>query len=162
MMTRWPRCILSMSVGLGLALSVGAALPGERPSNAADEKAARAELVGVWKGYTVDGKGETADRGPVKLEITVTEETMHGIQIKDDGDIDHGAGEYNVDLAANPAQLDAATTAAGGRKQAYIGIYKLEGDTLRWCVSPRKVRPTTFETIKGQYLLVLKREPAKP
>jgi hypothetical protein len=76
----------------------------------ADEQAERARFVGVWKGFTVEGKGENPDRGPVKLEITITENTMHGIQIREDGNIDHGVGEYTLNLATDPAQLDAAKT----------------------------------------------------
>ncbi|MCY2954419.1 MAG: TIGR03067 domain-containing protein [Planctomycetota bacterium] len=122
------------------------------------EAAERSKLVGVWKGFTVEGKGENPDRGPVKLEITITEKTMHGIQIQDDKRIDHGEGQFTLDLSADPFQLDAAQSLQGGRKRAYIGIYQLDGDVLKWCVSPQKVRPTTFETKKGQFLLILKRE----
>jgi uncharacterized protein (TIGR03067 family) len=162
-MTMRPRhCALCMFLGLGLAAAASAVLAGERPSKATEEKAERAKFVGLWKGFTVEGKGENPDRGPVRLEITVTEKTMHGIQIKEDGDIDHGVGEYTLDLAADPAWLDAAKTNARGRKQAYTGIYKLEGDTLKWCVSPQKVRPETFETKKGQFLVILKRDKTKP
>jgi uncharacterized protein (TIGR03067 family) len=162
-MTMRPRhYVLCAFLGLGLAITANGAVAGERPSKAPDEKAERARFIGHWKGFTVEGKGENPDRGPVKLEITVTEKTMHGIQIKEDGDIDHGVGEYTLDLASDPAQLDAAKAGPRGRKQAYIGIYKLEGDTLKWCVSPQKVRPETFETKKGQFLVILKRDKAKP
>ena len=40
----------------------------------------------------------------------------------------------------------------------YVGIYTHEGDTLKWCVSPQQARPQTFETKKGQFLLILKRQ----
>jgi len=94
----------------------------------------------------------------VKLELTITERTMHGIEIKGDKRIDHGVGEFTLGLTADPCHLDAAKTNERGRKQAFIGIYTLEGDTLKWCVSPQKARPETFETKKGQFLVILKRE----
>lgn len=147
--------VLAAVLLVGL-LSVAAALPAAE-AGPADEAAERAKFVGLWKGYTVEGKGENPDRGPVKLEITITEKTMHGIQIKEGGNIDHGVGEFTLDLSANPRQLDAAKTNPRGRKQAYIGIYTLEGDTLKWCVTPQKERPQTFETKKGQFLVILKR-----
>jgi uncharacterized protein (TIGR03067 family) len=124
---------------------------------AADEARERARLAGVWKGFAVEGTGENPDRGPVKLELTFTEKTIHGIQIKKNGRMDHGTGNFYLDLNANPRQLDGKQVNERGRARAYIGIYTLEGDTLKWCVSPRKVRPTTFETKKGQFLLILKR-----
>jgi len=43
------------------------------PAQTPDEQAERARFVGVWRGFTVEGKGETPDRGPVKLELTITE-----------------------------------------------------------------------------------------
>jgi len=139
----------------------GAGDPPTKPSEAAGDTAERARLVGVWKGFTVDGKGENPDRGPVKLELTITEKTIHGIEIKGDERVDHGEGEYTLDPAADPRQLDGAKAVGRNRKQVYIGIYKLEGDTLKWCVSPQKVRPTTFETRKGQFLLILKRDTSR-
>jgi len=128
------------------------------PAQTPDEQAERARFVGVWRGFTVEGKGETPDRGPVKLELTITERTMGGIQIRDDQRIDHGEGEYVLNLASDPHHLDAAKTRDTGRSQSYVGIYTLQGDTLRWCVSPRKERPETFETKKGQFLLILKKD----
>jgi uncharacterized protein (TIGR03067 family) len=124
----------------------------------ADDKdtKARADLTGVWKGFAVEGKGENPDRGPVQLELTITPQAIAGIQVKGEQRIDHGQGAFTLDLAADPHVLDA--TKGGPRKQAYVGIYMLDGDTLKWCVSPQKTRPTTFETKKGQFLLILKRE----
>jgi uncharacterized protein (TIGR03067 family) len=126
------------------------------------EAGERARFVGLWKGFTVEGAGERPDRGPVQLELIITERTIHGIQIKGDEREDHGQGQYTLELGENPRQLDASQTNERGRVRAYVGIYELEGDTLKWCVSPQKVRPTTFETRKGQFLLILKRDPAGP
>ena len=139
-------------------LLVGATATWPAAPGAPGEEEERARFVGVWKGFTVEGMGEHPDRGPVKLELTITERTIHGIEIQGDTRVDHGEGEYTLELGSDPRHLDAAKTGERGRKQAYIGIYTLEGDTLRWCVSPQKLRPTTFETKKGQYLLILKRE----
>ncbi|MBM4093664.1 MAG: TIGR03067 domain-containing protein [Planctomycetes bacterium] len=155
MMMRSMVRVLIGSLVLSLMLTSHTAVAAEK---ADDEETERAKLAGAWKGFVVEGKGETPDRGPVKLEITVTKKTMRGIQIKDDEHVDHGEGEYLLNLASEPARLDAAKSVGRGRKQAYLGIYKLEGNTLRWCVSPQKARPETFETKKGQFLLVLRRQ----
>src|SRR5581483_6096487 len=37
-------------------------------------RTARDKLVGVWNGYAVEGKGENPDRGPVKIELTITQD----------------------------------------------------------------------------------------
>ena len=155
MMTRAGRAAANTVAIFVFAVTAAlAAVKAKAPSEA--EQCAK--FVGVWKGFTVEGKGEKPDRGPVKLELTFTERTIRGIEIQGSERIDHGEGEYTLDLGASPRHLDGAKTGERGRKQAYIGIYTLEGDALKWCVSPQKVRPTTFETKKGQFLLILKRD----
>jgi uncharacterized protein (TIGR03067 family) len=128
---------------------------------AADEKsdadaAARKSLTGVWRGFAVDGKGEKPDQGPVKLELTISEKTIKGIEFKGETPVDHGEGAFTLDLAADPQQLDGTKTNERGRKDTWLGIYKLEKDTLYWCVAKRE-RPETFATVKGQFLMILKR-----
>jgi uncharacterized protein (TIGR03067 family) len=118
----------------------------------------RKKFVGTWKGFAVEGKGENPDRGPVKLELRITEKTIKGLEFKGTNVVDHGEGEFALDLAQNPKLLDAWKSNERGRKQNYVGIYTLEGDTFKWCVSPQKVRPETFETKKGQFLLIFKRQ----
>jgi uncharacterized protein (TIGR03067 family) len=119
-----------------------------------DDAAARKQLVGTWTGYVVDGAGEHPDRGPVKLELVITEKSMHGVQIKGDERVDHGEGTFTLSLSESPKFLDAR-----GNRQFWNGIYTLDGDTLKWCVG--KQRPKTFESSKGQFLMILKRQPAK-
>src|SRR5262245_27895067 len=90
-----------------LAAPAQAPTAGQRP---ADEAQERKKLVGVWKGYAVEGTGEKADSGPVKLELKVTETTIHGLEFKQFGSkevIDHGAGTFALNLSADPRHLDA-------------------------------------------------------
>jgi uncharacterized protein (TIGR03067 family) len=124
------------------------------------EAGERGKLVGVWKGYAVMGSGENPNQGPAKLELTFDEKSIKGIEIKGNQQVDHGQGDFTLDLTANPRVMDGTQTAANGRARTYLGIYTLEGDTLKWCVSPQKTRPTTFETKKGQFLMILKRDKA--
>lgn len=145
------RTIAFISFAHGLAGAAG-------PPEISSEPQERARFAGIWKGFAVEGKGENPDRGPVRLELTFTERTIRGIEIKGGERIDHGEGEYSLDLGAVPHHLDGTQTNARGRAKAYLGIYTLEGDTLAWCVSPTKVRPETFESKKGQFLLILRRE----
>lgn len=125
---------------------------------AADSPTERQRLIGTWKGFAVEGHGENPDRGPVKLELRIAEKTMKGLEFKGKNVVDHGEGEFALDLKQSPKHLDAWKANERGRKQNYVGIYTLEGDTLKWCVSPQKARPETFETKKGQFLLILKRQ----
>ena len=128
------------------------------PGAEANEPTERQKFVGVWKGFAVEGRGENPDRGPVKLELRITEKTMKGLEFKGANVVDHGEGEFALDLSQNPKHLDAWKTNERGRKQSYVGIYTLEGDTLKWCVSPRKTRPAEFRTGDGGFLLILRRQ----
>jgi uncharacterized protein (TIGR03067 family) len=121
-----------------------------------NDAAARKALAGVWRGFAVEGKGEKPDQGPVKLELTISDKGIKGIEFKGDDPIDHGEGAFTLDLATNPQQLDGTKTNERGRKDAWLGIYQLEKDKLYWCVAKRE-RPEKFETVKGQFLLILKR-----
>ena len=151
----WKRLLVCSVIGASSLVLLGA-----DDSGKATDAQERQRLAGVWRGFTVEGKGERPDRGPVKLEITITDRKIHGIESKADDRVDHGEGEYLIELTKDPRQLDATQTNERGRKREYLGIYLIEGDTLKWCVSPQKVRPETFETKKGQFLLILKRDPA--
>lgn len=122
-----------------------------------DDSAMRRRLAGTWRGFAVEGTGERPDRGPVKLEVTISETEISAIK---DGQQDMGAGAYTLDLTQSPAWLEGTRTRGPGPKGPYLGIFQLEGngDTLKWCMAnPRYPRPTEFRTVKGQFLLILKR-----
>ncbi|MBI5383501.1 MAG: TIGR03067 domain-containing protein [Verrucomicrobia bacterium] len=138
-----------------LALWIVLNLPGTAAVAADDDAAARKKIVGTWRGFAVEGAGEKPDQGPVKLEVTITETEISAIK---DGKEDMGAGAYKLGLAQSPQGLEGTRTRGLGPKGPYLGIFKLEGDTLKWCVAnPRYPRPTEFKTVKGQFLLILKR-----
>jgi uncharacterized protein (TIGR03067 family) len=142
-------------------VGVFAAEPSTTEPSAAEAKE-RVGLTGIWRGYAVDGRGEKPDQGPVKLELTFSERTIKGIEFKGDEPVDHGEGDYLLDLAAEPRRLDGSKSTLSGRKDVWMGIYKVEGDKLYWCVAKRE-RPTSFETVKGQFLMILNRDkPATP
>ena len=119
---------------------------------AADEDAAaRKKLVGTWTGRVQDGA--------TGHKLVITAERITGTK---DENVDLGEGTFKLDLTQKPCRMD-ATQAKGRRKgQAYLGIYLLDGDTLKWCVStPRNERPTEFTTQGSQFLLVLTRQKDK-
>ena len=61
---------------------------------------------------------------------------------------------------AKSGTLDAAQTTGPQAGRTYRGVYEVTGNTLKWCVTGRnRTRPTTMATDKGNYLLILKRQP---
>ena len=118
----------------------------------------RAKLVGVWMGYAVAGKGEKPDQGPVKIELTITAERIQARQFKGKDDFDLGEGTFMLGSDKAPFHLDGDKKLNNpNRKEVWLGIYELDGDTLKWCVK-RKGRPTEFATGDGAFLLILKRQ----
>lgn len=130
----------------------------DRPTYGAEPDPAEEvkKFAGVWKGYVVDGRGEKPNQGPVKLEISVKGDTITAVQ---EGNKDLGEGTFTLKLLKEAKQIDAVRTKNPGKGQTFLGIYYLEEDTLKWCVSTRKKdRPADFITKTGQFLLILKRE----
>jgi hypothetical protein len=57
--------------------------------------------------------------------------------------------------------MDATRTRGPGPKSGnYLGIYTLEGNTLKWCVGnpPGRLRPSTLESKTGQFLMILTKD----
>ncbi len=120
----------------------------------------RERLVGTWTGYAVEGRGENPDRGPVKLELVITKELIKAKQFKGKDAFDLGSGTFAIRKENSMNLLDGDKKLDNpNRKEIWLGIYQLEGDTFKWCVG-KKARPSEFETTKGAFLLILKRKPS--
>ena len=124
---------------------------------AADDAADRKKLTGVWKGWVVEGKGEQAKQRRMPITLTIRGDTITGVQ--GDGK-DLGTGTFTVRTVNGSKQMDATRTQNPGRGQNYNGIYSLDGDTLRWCVSnpPGRERPAELQSRTGQFLMILQRQ----
>ncbi|HUT35795.1 MAG TPA: TIGR03067 domain-containing protein [Planctomycetota bacterium] len=143
----WP------AIALMAALFVRTGLAGE-----ADKKdEAGLKLDGVWTGFAVEGKGETPDRGPVHLKLTIKGDHVDAERL-DGQKLPMNEGTYKI-TPGTPMQMDGTETNARGRARAYLGIAELNGDTLKWCVAtPNNPRPTEFETKRPSFLVILKRQ----
>jgi len=116
-----------------------------------DDAEARKKLVGIWKGRV--------DEGATGHLLKITASAITG---RKDGRQDLGAGTFKLDLTTKPWRMDATRTKGPQKGQTYLGIYSLEGDTLKWCVSlPGSARPTELATKDAQFLLILKRQKEK-
>jgi uncharacterized protein (TIGR03067 family) len=109
---------------------------------------ARKQLAGVWKGRV--------DQGATGHVLTFTTSSITGNRGENQ---DLGEGSFKLDLTKRPWKMDASQTKGPRRGKTYLGIYSLEGDTLKWCVStPGNERPTEFATEGSNFLLLLKRQ----
>jgi RNA polymerase sigma factor (sigma-70 family) len=125
-------------------------------------KSDREKLQGTWVLTSADHGGQKA--GPEEIKdctLTIKGDkctlTMQG-QTQE--------GTISLGPSKKPRQID-LTVDEGGGAQTHLGIYVLEGDTFKLCMShPPQERPTKFATKKGAKwpgLFVFKRqEKAKP
>jgi uncharacterized protein (TIGR03067 family) len=115
-------------------------------------------LQGAWVGERfTEGDGKGGARGE-KVEFLFKDGALAGR--KGNGSL-IGEARY----ALGDKSLDATGASGGYRNKVYTGLFKLEGDTLFWCVNGTagkdRARPTAFVADPGQahYLIVLKRKP---
>lgn len=136
-----------------LALGVGAFAS---PLTAAEPDDVK-KLVGVWRGFVVEGRGDRPNQQRLRIELTIKGDMITGRQ---DGGKDLGEGTFTLKWSKDGRHLDATRTRNPGRGQTYRGIYTLDGDTLKWCVSnpPGRDRPAELVSRTGQFLMILRRE----
>jgi uncharacterized protein (TIGR03067 family) len=146
-----------MRAAFALCLLLGSVSLAQEKKN--DPKAEMKKLEGVWEGFVVEGKGEKADRGPWQLRLTITGDKMTAVDLKNNGK-DMGSGRFKIDLSGSVKTMDATGIVLPARKdKTYLGIYELDGDTLKWCVDNRRgEHPTEFRSNGGNFLMILKRK----
>ena len=137
----------------------GSTTPATNPPVAAP---AVAGLNGVWRGWVVQGTGENPNEGEMEIELTITGTKIDGKELSTrrspPGGL--GSGSYTMTGNAKSGNLDSEQTAGQNAGRTYMGVYEVTGDTLKWCVTGRgRTRPATMATDKGNYLLILRKQP---
>ena len=147
------RRAVTMWLWPAIALMAIAAIGADAPDKPAAEVP---KLDGVWEGFAVEGKGEKPNRGPVHLKLTVKGDHIDAERL-DGQALPMNEGTYKI-TPATPMQMDGTEISTRARNRVFLGICELSGDTLKWCVSTRKERPTEFETKSPNFLVILKRQ----
>jgi uncharacterized protein (TIGR03067 family) len=109
----------------------------------------------VWRGR-IENRG---DRG--EIEMTVNGNRIVARGSDQGGPMESfGAGTFTMTGDGKSGNMDAVYTEGRQQGQVCLGIYQMEGDTLRWCVSNRNgQRPQDFSTGQGNWLMVLQKVP---
>lgn len=121
------------------------------PAKAAPPAAGDARnIVGVWKGGM---PGEPSG----SMELTITPERITGRNPRNGESL--GEGTYQLDPARKT--IDVVRVEKFGRGRTYVGLYSLEGGTLKWASNSRgKQRPKDLRhrPERDQFLMVLERQ----
>ncbi|MCX6909448.1 MAG: TIGR03067 domain-containing protein [Verrucomicrobia bacterium] len=121
---------------------------------AADTPQERQKLIGVWSGGVVEGDGSKA--GSTRVVVSELVITADKITAKNGEGASLGEGTYKLGDAGGLKTIDASGTGGPTHGKSYVGIYKVEGDTLKWCSgTPGKPRPTFFKSEPSNGFLMI-------
>ncbi len=118
----------------------------------------RDRLQGTWKVVRMEhaGKKVPADQF-ADLRIVISGNELTGKE----GDQVRERFTFTLDPAKKPRTIDTTAIEGPAKGETARGIYELDGDTLKLCVSEKgKERPAEFATKTGtdRVLFVLRRE----
>ncbi len=146
-----------MKYRIPLILLVGLLLAADKPRDkgaAADQK----NLQGTWKVLESEEGGQKASKKALEnLRLVIRGDRI----IFRKGDMDQRSYSFTLDPAKKPPTIDVVRLDGRTKGKAGLGIYALDGDTLRICMDNLgKKRPEGFATgtNKGVSLMTLKRE----
>jgi len=128
-------------------------------AGAAEQAVTTKSLEGTWSGARFgEGKGENPEEG-VKLELTFAGDKIVGKRVPSGKDI----GEGSFKLSGDGKTIDASGSTGYFKGKGYLGIVKIEGDTLYWCTGTKEQdqkRPTEFAAspTEQSYLIIVKRQ----
>jgi uncharacterized protein (TIGR03067 family) len=139
-----------------LVLCLTALLPA--PDTAVDEAKKELERIqGTWVATRIEINGRPTNLGGSKLICTGDQY----VQMAGDQEVVE-RGTHKLDPTKKPKHMDITITGGEQKGLTQLGIYELEGDTLKMCVSEAgsKERPKDFSTKPGtgQIFVTFKRE----
>ena len=129
---------------------------------AADAKKDLERMQGTWLVVANEVDGQRAPEAEIKkadLRLTIQGNsftyTAGGKPVLE--------GSFTIDPAKKPKHLDAKGTLPNGTMTKSIGIYELDGDTMRVCfVEGQGERPKEFKTAPGSNAILTVYKRVKP
>jgi uncharacterized protein (TIGR03067 family) len=126
-------------------VTLGLPAPTDQPHGRVDTANAETKnLQEVWSLKSNEMNGRILPRIPSE-NWTLTHD-RDTIVVKRDGRL-HYSGNCKVDPMKSPKEIDYVISEGRGQGTVMMGIYELNGDTLRVCVE--KTRPEKFESLVG-------------
>ena len=118
-------------------------------------------LAGTWRPVSTENNGYKASEEDLKGNRWIRDVDGRWTMRRGDKTVVEWAVK-KIDATKNPKTIDIEITAGAYKGVVYLGIYELDGDTLRICFAlpDRDERPTEFSASKGSIraLSAFKRE----
>ena len=126
---------------IGVLVLVGAA----GAQDAAKKETAK--LEGEWSMVSGEANGFSMAEETVKGGKRVAKDGETAITF--DGQV-YFKAKYSVDATKKPKAIDYMMTEGPTKGKTHLGIYELDGDTVKFCfAAPGKERPTEFTAKEG-------------
>jgi uncharacterized protein (TIGR03067 family) len=143
---------------LGAVLAVGLLLGAGGQKDAGQDELKKFQGTWRFQSWERDGKAMPAD------ELKNQTVTFQGDRFTlKQGDKVIQAGTHRLDPTKTPRTVDATVTEGEDKGNTMLGIYEMQGDTMRACFDPSgKKRPTEFKAPSGSglFTVTIKRDKA--
>jgi uncharacterized protein (TIGR03067 family) len=114
-------------------------------------------LQGKWQLVSLTRDGKEVD--VAKDAVRVIKGDTYKINPRPDVTIE---GTFRIDPTAKPKQIDTTPTTGDNKGKTALGIYEIDGDTLKICWAPAgKDRPTEFKSAEGSGVFLAVHKKAK-
>jgi uncharacterized protein (TIGR03067 family) len=106
-----------------------------------------AQLEGEWSMVSGEANGAAMPDATVKTGKRVAKDGETTISI---GGQLYFKAKFSIDPAKKPRAIDYTMTEGPTKGKTHLGIYELDGDTVKFCLAaPGKDRPTEFTAKEG-------------
>ena len=120
---------------------------GTRADDKADLEKEVRKFQGAWTFESSETGGEKLPAGELKGFILIFEGAKHTVK---KGDEVIQVGTQKLDPSKSPKTIDVTMTEGPNKGTVMLGIYEIDGDTLKVCFDPQgKKRPTEFKSAPG-------------
>ncbi len=141
--------LVTLFCALGLVVSGGTST---RADDKADVEKDLKKFHGVWTFESVEAAGKKASAADFK-GVTVTF-TGDKYTVKKGDDVIQ-VGRQKLDPSQSPKAIDVTITEGLNKGAVLLGIYEIDGDTLKVCFDEEgKKRPTEFKSAPGSQTFV--------
>ena len=140
--------LLSLFFTLGLLVSGGAGANG--PTDVEKELK---KFQGVWTFESVESGGKKLSANLFEKMTVRFEGDKYSVLM---GDMVVEVATQKLDPSRSPKAVDSTVTDGPNKDKVYLGIYEIDGDTLKVCFDEAgKKRPTAFKTEVGSAMVLV-------